>query len=108
MKNSTIVGLAVGAALAVSAVVCYHVWKNKDEWDQVKASDVIAGLTDDYNTAITEHPSDRGRAKFAFDVLAANRLKDFTTSNSHFMEFTEWKKQFDAKCKDLHKAIRKP
>lgn len=107
MEQSTIIGLAVGVAVTVGAIVGFSIWGKEDKWDTDMAAAQIVELTDDYNVAIAEHPTDRTRSTFAFDLLAKKRFEAFAKENRKYPEFVLWESDFETQCKNLRKAIRK-
>lgn len=107
MDRTTIVGCAVGVAVAVGAIVGLGLWNNRDRWQEEVAEATIIELTDLYNDAIREHPGDRSKAIFAFDLAVAKKRAEFLNANEQYEEHAEWLKRFDAQAIHLRKALRK-
>lgn len=107
MEQSTIVGLAVGAAVAIGVAVGFTFWNTGKAWNAIDAAEQIEFLTDDYNEAIAEQPADWRRATFVFDVKANKRLEAFAAKHGDCVEFTQWSRDFEVQCKRLRKALRK-
>lgn len=107
MNKNTLIACATGVAVTIGAVIGISLWYNREQWDVDVAEATILELTDVYNAAIKEHPTDRAKAIFAFDLNAAMKRDEFFAAYGKYPEYTEWLKRFEAQAAHLRKALRK-
>lgn len=98
-------GIAVAATAAVVGVVMLTTRK---KWCPKHADTAYESMIHAFDAAMKDHPNDRERARFTFELAAAEIRKTFVELNSqHEKELNEWLARFDEQVKKLMKDIRK-
>lgn len=104
LNNKVAVGVA-GAITVVAAITAVW-WFGKESWDKVEEAATFKKLTEIYTRAMNEHPNDRMKASFSFEVEAVNAISEFTAKYNKFPEYEAWYKVYQAQIADFVKMIR--
>lgn len=105
IDNKLVMGAVAGITVVAGAAVA--LWFNHVSWDATYAQERITQLTEFYNDAITEYPSDVANALFKFELSAYSELANFKAKYGEFPEYEAWEKLYRNKTLALFKAIRK-